>query len=52
MAALKFFVKNLTAKDAKDANYAKSFSEIRSGISRGSRSICLGAQGKYAEIRK
>jgi hypothetical protein len=32
--------------------YAKSFLEIRSCISRGSRSSCLGAQGKCAEIRK
>jgi len=32
--------------------YANSFWEIRSCSSRGSRSSCLGAQGKCAEIRK
>ncbi len=42
-----FEEKTETAKDAKDS---KIFSEIRSGISRGSRSSCLGAQGKSAEI--
>jgi hypothetical protein len=40
---------NLTAKYAE---YAKSFSEMRSGISRGSQSSCLGAQGKSGEIRE
>jgi hypothetical protein len=56
---MEFFVKALAAKYALAApkldeggEYAKSFSEIRSGLSRGSRSSCLGAQGKSAEIRK
>jgi hypothetical protein len=43
-----FEEKNETAKDAKDA---KSFLDIRSGISRGSRSSCLGAQGKSVQVR-
>jgi hypothetical protein len=56
---MEFFMKALTAKYALAApkldeggEYAKSFWEIRSCISRGSRSICLGARGKCAEIRK
>ena len=44
-----FEEKNEIAKDAKEA---RSFLEIRSGVSRGSRSSCLGAQGKSAGIRK
>jgi len=40
------------AKLDEGGEYAKSFLEIRSCISRGSRSICLGAHGKSAEIRK
>jgi hypothetical protein len=40
-------MQKLTAKDIK---YAKSFWEIRPCISRGSRSSCLGAQGKSADV--
>jgi hypothetical protein len=53
---MEFFVKILTAKHAEYAlprrsrtKAGKSFSEMRSGISRGSRAICLGAQGKSME---
>jgi hypothetical protein len=46
---MEFFVKNLTAKYVE---YMEIFLEVRSGISRGSRSSCLGAQGESAEIRK